>query len=129
MKQRLAAGKISPTGIIKAGMLAAVAAALTTAAGMAVAAAPTFQWVNGTVTSFTAQLPMYTVAIVDNKAVRFCNPGNGHDYAVSAANLHYDMLKASFLNNQKVQVGVQNFGADPQAGTDKLCIDRVLLTH
>ncbi len=128
MKQKFAAGKNSPTGIIKAGMLAAAAAAFATGASAAFAL-PTFQWVNGQVTSFTAQLPMYTVAIVDNKAVRFCNPGTGYDYAVSAANLHYDMLKASFLNNQKVQVGVQNFGPDPQAGTDKLCIDRVLLTH
>ncbi len=108
--------------------LAAAALALAAFAGAA-SAAPTFEWVNGQVTSFTAQLPMYTVAIVDNKPVRFCNPANGKDYAVTTGNIHYDMLKASFLNNQKVQVGVQNFGKDPQAGTDKLCIDRVILTH
>jgi hypothetical protein len=109
-------------------MVAAAAAALVGTATTAFAG-PTFQWVNGQVTGFTAQLPMYTVAIVDNKALRFCNPANGYDYAVTAVNLHYDMLKASFLNNRKVQVGVQNFGPDPQAGTDKLCIDRVLPTH
>jgi len=92
------------------------------------ASSATFEWVNGKVTSFTAQLPKYTVAIVNNKGVRFCNPASGKDYAVNAGNLQYDMLKASFLNNKNVQVGVQNFGNDPQSGSVKLCIDRVLLT-
>lgn len=91
--------------------------------------AATFEWVNGKVTSFTAQLPMYTVAVVNNKGVRFCDPASGKDHAVNASNLHYDLLKASFLNNKNVQVGVQNFGNDPQSGSVKLCIDRVLLTN
>jgi hypothetical protein len=79
MKQKLAAGKNSSSSGVKAGMVAATAAVLTTAASTAFAGNPTFQWVNGQVTGFTAQLPMYTVAIVDNKALRFCNPGNGYD--------------------------------------------------
>ncbi len=93
------------------------------------ASAATFEWVNGKVTSFTAQLPMYTVAVVDNKIVRFCNPATGKDYAVNASNLQYDMLEAAFLSNKNVQVGVQNFGNDPQSGSVKLCIDRVIVTN
>lgn len=112
---------------MKFNILAISAIALGTFAGAASAA--TFEWVNGKVTSFTAQLPMYTVAIVDNKGVRFCHPTNGKDYAVNASNLHYDLLKAAFLNNKNVQVGVQNFGNDPQSGSVKLCIDRVILTN
>lgn len=93
------------------------------------ASSATFEWVNGKVTSFTAQLPMFTVAIVNNKVVRFCDPSSGSDYVVNSDNLHYDMLKTSFLGKKKVQVGVQNFGSDPQSGTTKLCIDRVILTN
>ncbi|HET7832410.1 MAG TPA: hypothetical protein VFK88_05545 [Gallionella sp.] len=105
--------------------LSAVAAGIFAGA----ASAATFEWVNGKVTSFTAQLPMYTVAVVDNKIVRFCHPTNGKDYPVNTGNLHYDMLEAAFLNNKNVEVGVQNFGNDPQSGTVKLCIDRVILKN
>jgi hypothetical protein len=91
------------------------------------ASAATFQWVNGMVTSITAQLPAYTVAIVANKPVRFCSPATGADFAVKADNLHYDMLSKALIHNKSVEVGVQNFGPDPASGTTKLCIDRVIL--
>jgi len=107
---------------------AMLATAFCLASFSGIAASATFEWVNGKVTSFTAQLPMFTVAIVNNKSVRFCDPTSGADYAVNADNIHYDMLKASFMNKKNVQVGVQNFGNDPQSGSVKLCIDRVLLT-
>jgi hypothetical protein len=90
---------------------------------------PTFEWVNGQVTSITAQLPTFTVFIVDNKSVRFCDPHTGTDYKVSADDIHYDLLKTALGNGKSVQVGVQNFGNDPQAGDVKRCIDRVILTH
>jgi len=96
---------------------------------IAASAASKFEWVTGTVTSFTAQFPTFTVAIVGNKVVRFCNPQTGSDYPVNATDVQYDLLKAAFLNNKKVQVGVQNFGNDAQSGTIKLCIDRVILTN
>jgi hypothetical protein len=91
------------------------------------ASAATFQWVNGQVTSITAQLPAYTTAIVANKAVRFCSPTTGADFAVKADNLHYDMLSKALIHNKSVEVGVQNFGLDPSSGSTKLCIDRVIL--
>jgi hypothetical protein len=106
--------------------IAALAAVCATAfAGGASAA--TFQWVNGAVTSITAQLPAYTVAIVANKPVRFCHPSSGVDFAVTASDLHYDMLSKALIHGKSVEVGVQNFGPDPQSGTTKLCIDRVIL--
>ena len=114
-------------GATRSTALLATALCLASFSGMAVSA--TFEWVNGRVTSFTAQLPMFTVAIINSKGVRFCEPTSGADYAVTADNIHYDMLKASFINKKKVQVGVQNFGNDPQSGSVKLCIDRVLLTN
>lgn len=104
-----------------------LAAALVVA--MADSHAAPFSWVNGKVTSFTAQLPKFTVATVNGKPVRFCDSTTGADYAIAANNLHYDMLKTAFLQNTAVQVGVNDFGKDPQSGTVKLCIDRVILTH
>jgi len=106
-------------------VIAAAAVALLSASSFA---AP-FTWVNGKVTSFTAQLPMFTVAMVNNKAVRFCDPASGADYAVNSTNVQFDMLLKAFLHNKNVQVGVHDFGQDPQAGIVKLCIDRVILTH
>ncbi len=90
-------------------------------------AAP-FSWVNGKVTSFTAQQPNYTTAMVNNNAVRFCDSSTGVDYAVTSNNLFYDLLKTALDTKRNVQVGINNFGLDPQAGSPKLCINRVILT-
>jgi len=129
-KNQATAGKSSYTRLTKAGYVTLIASAVVLGTFSATeAAVPAPEFVNGKVTSFTAQLPMYTVAIVNNKSVRFCDPKTGSDYAVNAGNLHYDMLKAAFLNNKSVQVGVHNFGNDPQAGSIKLCIDRVILSQ
>jgi hypothetical protein len=105
----------------------AVAAGLLTLAAAGEACAVPTQWVNGGVSSITAQLPAYTVAIVGGKAVRFCSPTTGADFPVSPSNLHYDMLRSALLFGKAVEVGVHNFGLDPQSGTIKLCIDRVIL--
>jgi hypothetical protein len=91
--------------------------------------AATFEWVNGDVTGITAQLPSFTVFVVDKKTVRFCSPINGIDYKVSAVDLHYDLLKTALANGKPVQVGVQNYGNDPQSGDVKRCIDRVILSR
>lgn len=104
------------------------AIAFTLAAASGVAAAATFEWVNGTVTNITAQLPSYTVVIVSGRGVRFCDPETGVDYAINAGNTHFDMLKTALLHSKSVQVGVQNFGKD-SSGSEKLCIDRVVLSN
>jgi hypothetical protein len=90
-------------------------------------AGPAFKWVKGKVTSITAQLPQFTVANVGGSLVRFCNPTNGKDFAVNADNMHYDMLRSALLIGKSVEVGVTDFGSDPQSGSEKLCIDRVIL--
>lgn len=89
------------------------------------ASASTFEWVNGKVTGFLAQVPDYTTVIVGGKILRFCDPKTGKDYAVTAGNLQYDLLKTAMLNNKDVEVGVQNLGADARSGSVKMCIDRV----
>ena len=103
-----------------------IASALALAASCAWAAA--FEWVNGSVTSITVEIGSYTVATVSGRAVRFCDPETGSDYAVNADNAHFDMLKTAFLHSKSVQVGVQNFGKD-SSGSEKLCIDRVILSN
>jgi|RhiMetdeSRZDD1v2_1073273.scaffolds.fasta_scaffold3905129_1 hypothetical protein len=104
----------------------AIASALALASSLSWAAA--FEWVNGSVTHITAQLGNYTVAMVSGRGVRFCDPETGSDYAITADNLHFDLLKTALLHSKSVQVGVQNFGKD-SSGSEKLCIDRVILTN
>ena len=60
--------------------------------------------------------------------VRFCDPETGSDYAITADNVHFDLLKTALLHSKSVQVGVQNFGKD-SSGSEKLCVDRVILTN
>jgi len=103
-----------------------LAAALAAASGGAAAAG--FEWVNGTVTNITAQLPSLTVVVVSGRGVRFCDPETGTDYAINAGNTHFDMLKTALLHSKSVQVGVENFGKDA-SGSEKLCIDRVVLSN
>jgi hypothetical protein len=38
-------------------------------------------------------------------------------------------MKEAYFRNLQVQVGYRDFGPDPQAGINKLVIDRVLLTQ
>jgi hypothetical protein len=89
--------------------------------------APTFRWVSGKVISNIAQLPQFTVVTVETTGVRFCNPTTGVDFPITADNVHYDMLRSALLNGKNVEVGVYDFGPDPQAGAEKNCIDRVIL--
>src|SRR5262245_32679312 len=104
----------------------AMAPALALAATCAWAAA--FEWVNGSVTHITAHLGTQTVVTVNGRAVRFCDPETGSDYAINADNLHFDLLKTALLHSKSVQVGVQNFGKD-SSGSEKLCIERVILAN
>jgi hypothetical protein len=102
--------------------------ALTFAAGSSGVSAATFEWVNGTVTNITSQLPNHTAVVVSGRSVRFCDPETGVDYAFSADNAQFDLLKSALLYGKSVQVGVQNFGKD-SSGSDKLCIERVVLSN
>jgi hypothetical protein len=87
-----------------------------------------FEWVSGTVTNIAAHVPSFTVVMVNGRGVRFCDPETGLDYQVTAGNVQFDMLKTALVHAKSVQIGVQNFGKD-SGGTDKLCIDRVVLSN
>jgi ribulose-5-phosphate 4-epimerase/fuculose-1-phosphate aldolase len=86
----------------------AIASAFALASSASWAAA--FEWVNGSVTHITAQLGNYTVVMVSGRGVRFCDPETGSDYAITADNVHFDLLKAALLHSKSVQVAVQNSG-------------------
>ena len=90
-----------------------------------------FRWINGKVDSFTFQLPRFNLAGIKEASTtefaRFCNPSTGVDYDLTTANVQYDLLKTAFQTGKSVEVGVNDFGPDPAAGTRKLCIDRVIL--
>ena len=101
---------------------------LTFAAVSGGVSAATSESVNGQVTTITSQLPSYTVVIVGGRSVRFCDPETGVDYVFSADNAQFDLLKNALLYAKSVQVGVQNFGKD-SSGSDKLCIERVVLSN
>ncbi len=94
-------------------------------------AAPQFKWANGSVSTFTFQSGNFNVvgikSATDTKFVRFCDPTAGRDIALTANQVQYDLLKTAYMKGRSVQVGVYDFGKDPQSGSEKLCIDRVIL--
>jgi hypothetical protein len=86
------------------------------------------EWVSGSVSHITAQLGSHTIATVGGRSLRFCDPETGSDYAVTAYNVHFDLLKTALLHGKSVRVGVQNFGKD-SSGNEKLCIEQVVLAN
>lgn len=94
-------------------------------------AAPPFSWVNGTVATFTFQQGNFNVVGIKTakgtEFVRFCDSATGVDLSLTTANVQYDLLKTAYDKGKKVQVGITDFGNDPQSGMKKLCIDRVIL--
>lgn len=62
--------------------------------------------------------------------VRIADPHTGTPLAgVTTANLIFDTMKEAYFRKLNVQVGYRDFGQDPQAGINKLVIDRVILTQ
>jgi hypothetical protein len=48
---------------------------------------------------------------------------------VDAGNLIFDLMKEAYFRKLNVEVGYRDFGPDPQAGINNLCIDRVSLAQ
>ncbi|NTW83383.1 MAG: hypothetical protein HGB36_08465 [Chlorobiaceae bacterium] len=48
---------------------------------------------------------------------------------VSTGNLVFDLMKEAYFRKLTVEIGYRDFGPDPQAGINKLCIDRVSLVQ
>jgi hypothetical protein len=97
---------------------------------------PVLVWATGTVHEILVQPgeQFYVFAIQQNNGttifVRIADPHTGAPLTnVTKDNLEYDMLKEAYFRNLAVQVGFRDFGPDPQAGINKLCIDRVILTR
>ncbi len=97
---------------------------------------PALQWAVGTVHEILVQpgekFYVFTVRQADNSTVilLIADPHTGAPlHGIDAENLVYDTMKEAYFRNLQVQVGYRDFGFDPQAGIEKLVIDRVILTQ
>ncbi len=92
--------------------------------------APKLMWIKGTVATFTSKHGHSNLVGIKTKRgtrfVRFCDPTNGIDRVLNVDNVQYDLLKMAHAKGNSVQVGVYDFGKDPQSGIEKLCIDQVI---
>ena len=105
------------------------------AANLTPAALPALQWVAGLIHELLVQPgENFYIFAVQNAAgttvmLRIADPHNGAPLTgVNAVNLVYDTMKEAYFRKLQVQVGYRDFGPDPQAGIEKLVIDRVILT-
>jgi hypothetical protein len=99
-------------------------------------ALPPLAWVAGTVHEILVQPgeQFYLFSIRDANGntvfVRIADPHSGAPInSVTTGNLVYDTLKEAYFRKLNVQVAYRDFGLDPQSGSNKLCIDRVILTQ
>jgi hypothetical protein len=121
----------------KVSFLALALSGLTLAAFVPVslhaAPAPPLQWVVGQVGQILVQpnekYYIFSLQSDDGTTtfVRFCDPSTGAGVPVTAGSRDYDLLKEAYFRDLRIQVGVRSFGYDPQAGTQKNCLDRVTL--
>lgn len=99
-------------------------------------ALPPFVWAVGKVRQVLVQpgenFYVFAVRRTDGGTVllRIADPHTGLPLAgLAAGNLVFDLLKEAYLRDLTVEVGYRDFGPDPQAGVNKLCIDRVSLSR
>ena len=100
------------------------------------AALPALAWVAGTVHEILVQPgeQFYVFAVQPASGptmiVRIADAHTGAPISsVNTANLVYDLMKEAYFRKLTVQVGYRDFGPDPQAGINKLCIDRVIVNQ
>ena len=103
---------------------------------MKTVALPNLVWASGTVNEILMQpgeqFYLFSVKQTNGATVflRIADPHTGTPITtVTADNLIYDLLKEAYFRKLNVQVAYRDFGPDPQAGINKLCIDRVVLTQ
>ena len=99
-------------------------------------ALPALVWAAGTVHEILVQpgeqFYLFSIKQANGTTVlvRIADAHTGAPLAsVGADNLVYDLMKAAYFQKLNVQVAYRDFGPDPQAGINKLCIDRVILTQ
>jgi len=97
---------------------------------------PALKWVEGTVHEILVQPgeQFYLFSVRQSNGntlfLRIADPYTSAPLpGVTAGNLIYDILKEAYFRNFNVQVAYRDFGFDHQAGTNRLVIDRVILTH
>jgi hypothetical protein len=100
------------------------------------AALPALAWAVGTVHEILVQpgeeFYLFSIQQANGTTVfvRIADPHTGAPInSVTTDSLVYDLLKEAYFRKLGVQVAYRDFGPDPQAGINKLCIDRVILTQ
>ena len=98
-------------------------------------AQPPLVWATGTVHQILVQPgeKFYVFAVREARDTLFLRIGDAHTGApligVDAGNLIFDLMKEAYFRKLNVEVGYRDFGPDPQAGINNLCIDRVSLAQ
>ena len=95
---------------------------------------PDLVWVTGKIHQILLQDKerFYIVTIDDGKKttmLRFGDPYTGQNEKLSAENPMYSLIEKAFFENLAVEVGYRDFGFDPQAGIERIIIDRVSVLH
>ncbi|HZI56316.1 MAG TPA: hypothetical protein VFF39_06050 [Verrucomicrobiae bacterium] len=97
---------------------------------------PALTWATGIVQQILVQPgeKFFVFSLRETKGttviLRIADPHTGVPVSsVTSDNPIYDLLKEAFFRKLNVEVGYRDFGPDPQAGINKLCIDRVSFTQ
>lgn len=98
------------------------------------AAIPNLKWIGGRITQILLQDKehFYVVGVHDGQQTffaRFGDPYTGKSSALSADNSTYSLIEKAFFENQSIALGVRDFGFDPQAGIERIIIDRVSVSR
>ena len=95
---------------------------------------PPLTWVSGKIEQLLLQDKerFYVVGVNDGKKTvfaRFGDPYTGKSDVLSTGNTMYALIQQAYFQNQGVELGVRDFGFDPQAGIERIIIDRVTVHH
>jgi hypothetical protein len=98
------------------------------------AAVPSLTWISGKIQQILLQDKehFYFVSVNDGTTThqaRFGDPYTGVSRAITADNPMYSLIQQAYFHNQVVYMGVRDFGYDPQAGIERIIIDRVYVYH
>jgi hypothetical protein len=106
------------------------------AANMATTALPALQWATGLLHEMLVQpgenFYIFSLRTANNTNVilRIADAHTGAPLTtVTSENVVFDLMKEAYFRKLQVEVGYRDFGPDPQAGINKLCIDRVILNQ
>lgn len=95
---------------------------------------PNLTWVSGKIQQILLQNKerFFVVTVNDGTrtvSTRFGDPYTGRSETLSADNPMYALLQEAYFRKENVELGVRDFGFDPQSGTEKIIIDRVSVHH